>query len=84
MGMISEPLHTRKRGNSLAVWLIGVLIAAVVFWGIWYFLNSRGQVSKHPKVGAITHSTPVGGTVLDGVYHTLPSSDGPLSTLWRI
>jgi len=82
--MMVEPLHTRKRGDSLAAWLIALLVAAVVFWGVWYFLNSQGQVSKHPKVGQITHSTPVGGSTLDGVYHPLPSSGEPLSTRWRI
>ena len=78
---MAERLHTRKRGNSLAVWAILVIIAGVVFYGIWAFPNSQHHVTNHPH--AITHSTPVGGELLDGVFHpTLGVEAG--STHWHI
>ena len=81
---MAEALHTRKQGNSLALWLIVVVIAGVVFFGIWKFLNSQRNVETHPP-GMITHSTPVGGEILDGVYHPVPTVKGePRSDRWKI
>jgi len=81
---MAQPLHTRKRGNSLAVWTIGIIVLGLIFYGIWVFLNSQGQVRKHPAVGAITHSRPVGGEVLDGVFRSSPANGSPGLTRWRI
>jgi hypothetical protein len=80
---MAEPLHTRKRGNSVAVLAIGIIIAGLVFYGIWMFLNSQGHVRKHPP-GVITHSTPVGGTVQDGVYRSSPGDVDLNISRWRI
>jgi hypothetical protein len=81
---MAQPLHTRKRGNSVAVWAIAIIVAGLVFYGIWMFLNSQGQVRKHPGVGVITHSTPVGGKVLDGVFRSSPVDSDLDITRWRI
>jgi hypothetical protein len=70
---MAEMLHTRKRGNSSAIWMIAVVIAAVFFWGIWTFSHSHHEVSRNP--GVITHSTPVGGKIEDGVFRSLPERD---------
>ena len=82
---MAEPLHTQKRGNSLALWAIVIIIAIAVFFGIWMFLNSHRDVKKHPPVGTVTHSTPVGGVVLDGVFHPSDGDGGELDSIrWRI
>jgi hypothetical protein len=80
---MAERLHTRKRGNSLAVWAITVIVAGLVFYGIWVFLSSHGQVRRHPP-GIITHSTPVGGTLEDGVFRSGTQEADPYFTRWRI
>ena len=77
-------MTSRKRGTSLAVWLILLLAAAIIFWGIWAYLNSQGQARKHPRVSAITHSMPVGGQTLDGVFHPAPGIGILHSTHWQI
>jgi hypothetical protein len=81
---MAQPLPTRKHGNSLAVWAIGIIVVGFIFCGIRVFLNSQGQLTKHPPVGAITHSTPVGGEVLDGVFRSSPSNGDPGLTRWKI
>jgi|KBSMisStandDraft_5_1062788.scaffolds.fasta_scaffold2965185_1 hypothetical protein len=81
---MAEALHTRKQGNSLALWIIAVVTAGVIFFGTWNFLNSQPGVETHPP-GKITHSTPVGGAVLDGVYHPVPiPKTEPRSDRWKI
>ena len=80
-----EQLPARKRDNSVAVWITAIIVAGLMFYGIWVFLNSAGRVSRHPTTGAITHSTPVGGATQDGVYHSTPSdADLNISSQWRI
>ena len=75
-------LPTRKRGTLLATGVIVILIAALVFWGVWTYLNSQGKVSDHPHVSMITHSTPFGGAILDGVFH--PTAGDLHSIRWQI
>jgi len=78
------PLHTRKRENWVAVWAIAVIVAGLIFFGARVFLTSQAQVGKHLPLGAITHSTPVGGKVLDGVFRSSPDDDNLNITRWRI
>ncbi len=70
---MAQVLHTRKRGNSLAVLAIAIIAAGLVFWATWAYLNSHHEVPRTP--GVITHSTPVGGEVEDGVFRSLPQRD---------
>ncbi len=70
---MAELLHTCKRRNSLPVFAIAVITAALVFCGIWRSLDSHHEVPPTP--GVITHSTPVGGQVEDGVFRSLPERD---------
>jgi len=70
---MAELLHTRKRGNSLAILTIAVVVAALLFWGISRFLTSHREVRRTP--GVITHSTPVGGKTEDGVFRALPERE---------
>lgn len=81
---MAQELHTRKLGNSVAMWAIFILIAAIVFFGIWEFLSSEGHNSTRQKVGTITHSTPVGGELLDGVFHPQPEIVVQNSDRWHI
>jgi hypothetical protein len=79
---MAEVLHTRKRGNSLAIVAVAVVVAALLLWGIWTFLNSHREVRRNP--GTITHSTPVGGKIEDGVFRSLPQSEEPGLIRWQI
>jgi len=81
---MAEPLHTRKMGNSLAVWAISVVVAVLIFCGIGVFLNSHGEVRRHPRVGKITHSIPVGGEIQDGVFRSSPPDAAVNISRWRI
>jgi hypothetical protein len=71
---MAQALHTHKRGNSVVVLAIAVVIAGIVFFGIWEFLKASGH-PKGPRIGVITHSRPVGGKVEDGVFRSLPQRD---------
>ena len=80
---MAETLPPRKRGNSLAVWTIGFVLAGLIFCGTWIAVKFQQQVSQRPPV--ITHSTPVGGQVEDGVYRSTPHDDvDPEVSRWRI
>jgi len=66
------------------MWAILVIVAVVIFWGNRMLSTFQGHVRTRSKVGVITHSTPVGGELLDGVFHPTPS-DGALDSIrWRI
>jgi len=79
---MAEPLHTQKKGNSLVIWTIVILVVIVAFFGVWKFLNSAKPVPTHPP--GITHSIPVGGKVMDGVFHPTPVKPESAATRWRI
>jgi hypothetical protein len=81
--MATPQLHTQKRGNGIALWAIVVVIAGIVFYGIWLFLSSQKHVPTHPP-GAVLHSTPVGGRVQDGVFHPTELTPDSEATRWRI
>ena len=68
----------------MAVWMIGVIVAGLVFYGIWVFLNSHGEVKRHPPMGVIVHSTPVGGKLQDGVFRSSPPETDLEINRWRI
>jgi hypothetical protein len=77
---MSEKLPIRRRGIPVAIWAIGLILAGLILCGSW--ISRRLQVTDHPPV--ITHSTPVGGTVEDGVYRSAPAdADSPV-TVCRI
>jgi hypothetical protein len=79
---MAETLHPQKVGNSLAVWAVVTVVAALVLYGIWTFLKSEKHAPNHPP--GITHSRPVGGKVQDGVFHpSLIGSDSE-AIRWRI
>lgn len=71
--MAIKQLHTRS-------WAILIM---VVFFGILLFFTSQDRSRTRPKV-RITHSTPVGGKVLDGVFHPTPVVLPDSFNLWRI
>jgi len=81
---MAELLHTRKQGNSVAVWAISMMVGLLVLYGGWLFLKSHGGTNRHPPVGMITHSTPVGGKVQDGVFHSSPPDIDLNISCWRI
>lgn len=82
---MQEVLATRQRRNSLAGWTISVTAAFLVFYGTSIFLDSHQQAGSRPAAGAITHSTPVGGVVQDGVFRSSPpASSDPDISRWRI
>jgi len=79
--MVHEPLHIRKRGDSLAVWAVLIII----LWGIWTLRNSEDRgVHRPPRIGDIIHSTPVGGTLKDGIFHPQRVDEDLGSIRWRI
>ena len=55
--------------------LAAVVAAGLLFWGSWKFMISNNVLEsytvRHIHRGhEIQHVTPVGGDVLDGVYHS--------------
>lgn len=80
---MSDRTPTRTLGNFLGFLIFGVIAAVLIFYGASIFLGSHWQVSPHPAVG-ITHSTPVGGAVEDGVYRSAPDDKDGKPTTWRI
>ena len=82
---MQEPLSTRQRRSSLAGWTISVTVAFVVFYGTSIFMDSHQQAGSRPAAGVITHSTPIGGVVQDGVFRSSPPADAdPDISRWRI
>jgi hypothetical protein len=84
-----EPDPQRQQ-SPLVVTLIAVVVAVLVFWGIWTFLKREhhpAQQPPQPSSKLQQHIFPTGGEVLDGVYR--PSGDVrdwtpyPLTTLRR-
>ncbi len=61
---------------------MAVIFAGIVFWSVRIFLMSYDQVTSRPA--AIIHSTPVGGTVQDGVFRSLPADGDVRFSRWRI
>lgn len=69
-----------------------VIAASLLFWGSWKFMISNNVLENYtarhvsPK-HEIDHVSPVGGEVLDGVYHSSgaerDSKPHPLTTLKR-
>jgi hypothetical protein len=67
-----EPNPTRQQ-FPLVVWIIMIVVAGLVLWGIWTFLHGeRHPAQRHPPQTSSRfqgqHVIPVGGEVLDGVY----------------
>ncbi len=73
--------------------IAAVVAAGLLFWGSWKFMISNNNVvenytARHvPPRHQIEHVFPVGGVVLDGVYHSSAaereSKRHPLTTLKR-
>lgn len=64
-----------KRGTSLAIWIIAIIVLGIVFWGVWYFLSGEHHPATR-NAGAAMRSQvqgetilPVGGEMMDGVFH---------------
>ena len=78
-----DPLYSRTR--SFALLAVSVIIGGLICYGTQLFLSSHWVASKHPPLG-ITHSTPVGGAVEDGVYRSTPAPAdvGSELSIWRI
>jgi len=85
-----EPDPQRQQ-SPLVIAMIAVVVAALVFWGIWKFLAREHHTAQQPPqpISKVQrqHIVPTGGEVLDGVYR--PSGDirewtpYPLTTLRR-
>ena len=73
----------RKRENSVVILAIAFMLAGLIF-GIWLFRNSQREAKKHPAAAKITHSTPVGGKLEDGVFRSSPGDEELSITRWRI
>jgi hypothetical protein len=85
--------HDPHAPSPLKMLAVAALVAAsLLFWGSWKFMISNNVLEnytarhvKHPH--PIEHVTPVGGDVLDGVYHSSgaerDSKPHPLTTLRR-
>jgi len=76
-----ETLDARKRIRPLALKALIAMVAGIVAGGSWLFLNQHAR----PAVTVpITHSTPVGGKIEDGVFRSLPDTDEPGLIRWQI
>ena len=85
--------HERYAPSPLQTLAIAAVVAAgLLFWGSWEFMISNNtlenyvaqRVNSRPQT---QHVVPVGGDVLDGVYHSSGGEHGskpqPLTTLRR-
>ena len=45
--MVHDALNARVKGNDLARWAAVVLLAFVLFWGIWHFLKRSEKPAKN-------------------------------------
>lgn len=80
---MAERLLVRRLTTPETMWALAVIAAALVFYGTSVFLGAHSPGATQPHVGVITHSTPVGGNVEDGVFHSSPDSDSGVG-LWQI
>jgi len=72
---MAEALHTRERKNVPAIWAIGVVVAGLLSYGSWILVNPNGPLHRPPAVAPVTHSTPVGGKLQDGVFRSSPDDE---------
>jgi hypothetical protein len=77
-----ELMHARRQRDSLVIFAIAAVVIALAYWGVWMSLTAEAQ--KHPHAGVITHSTPVGGAIEDGIFRQVPESERPKLTRSRI
>lgn len=78
---MAEVLALRKRIRSLVLKALVATVAGIACGGIWLSLNHDAT----PAVAVpITHSTPVGGKIEDGVFRSLPDTDEPGLIRWQI
>ncbi len=76
-----ETLPARKPRRLLILKVLIAVVAGILGGGAWLFLNYHAsRVVTVP----ITHSTPVGGKIEDGVYRSLPDTAEPGLTRWQI
>jgi hypothetical protein len=82
---MQERVQIREQVRALGLWTISVSFAVLVFYGTTVFMNSHVPATTRPAVRAVTHSTPIGGKVEDGVYRSSPpeAADVDISR-WRI
>lgn len=82
---MQERLDIREWVRALGLWTISVSFAVLVFYGTTVLMNSHVPVTTRPAARAITHSTPIGGKVEDGVLRSSPpDADDVEITRWRI
>lgn len=82
---MEERLDARQRDHSLAGWTISVTVALMVFYGTSIFMNSHQQAGSRSAPSVIMHSTPIGGEVEDGVFHSSPPENDDLNiSRWQI
>ena len=78
---MAEALHARKRIRSLILRALIAMVVGIVGGGFWLLL----KIEARPAVAVpITHSTPVGGKIEDGVFRSLPDGDAPGFIRWQI
>jgi hypothetical protein len=85
--------HERYAPSPLQTLAIAAVVAAaLLFWGSWKFMIStntlESYIAQHRNSRhLVQHVIPVGGDVLDGVYHSSgaarDSKPHPLTTLSR-
>jgi len=81
---MAQLFRAGKTANTGTRWVIAVLATAMVFCGTRAFLDSYAAVVPPPQANVITHSTPLGGDVHDGVFRSSPSGEDVGLILWRI
>jgi hypothetical protein len=72
---MAEALPTRERKSLPAIWTLRLVIAGLLSYGSWIVLNPHGPLQRPATVIPVTHSTPVGGKLQDGVFRSSPDDD---------